>query len=296
MTHRCRSRLLMLLVALVSGPLVQAQDKPYRIVCTVGMITDAVRTIAGERAEVQGLLGEGVDPHLYKPTRSDMVLLMRADVVFYNGLLLEGKMTDALIRAATAGKKVWAVTELLDEEFLLEPPEFLGHFDPHVWMDPLAWKKAAEVIRDKLTEYDPDGKDVYAANAEAYMKQLDDLAAYAKKALASVPQSQRILVTAHDAFNYFGRRFDFEVVGIQGISTESEAGIEDVTPYDLRRTFTTRLMERGADLATVMQATGHTTVAILMRHYAKAVEGKQRAAVEGLFGYPDHHEARPVRA
>ena len=153
---------------------------------------------------------------------------MRADVVFYNGLLLEGKMTDALVRAATAGKKVHAVTEEIDEGYLLEPEDFAGHFDPHVWMDPAAWMETVDVVRDKLTEYDPAGAAVYRANAEAYMGEIAALDAYAEKALASVPESQRVLVTAHDAFNYFGRRYGYEVVGIQGLSTESEAGVRDI--------------------------------------------------------------------
>lgn len=205
-----------------------ANEAKYKIVCTVGMVTDVVRQVAGDRAEVEGLMGSGVDPHLYKLTRSDISKLMGADVIFYNGLLLEGKMADALIRAATAGKKVYAVTELLDEQFLLEPEEFEGLYDPHVWMDPSAWAKTVEVIRDKLTEYDPAGKATYAANAEETIEEINQLDAYAEKILASVPEEQRVLVTAHDAFNYFGRRFGYEVVGIQGISTESEAGVQDI--------------------------------------------------------------------
>jgi manganese/zinc/iron transport system substrate-binding protein len=204
-----------------------ARVKPT-IVTTVGMVTDITRAVVGDRAEVVGLMGEGVDPHLYKPTRSDIQKLMNADVVLYNGLLLEGKMTDSLIRAATAGKKVYAVTELLDEKFLLEPEDFQGHQDPHVWMDPKAWAKAVEVVRDKISEFDPPGKESYHSHAAAYLKQLDELDSYATRVLGTIPDKQRVLVTAHDAFNYFGRRFGFEVVGIQGISTESEAGLKDI--------------------------------------------------------------------
>jgi manganese/zinc/iron transport system substrate-binding protein len=200
----------------------------YTIVATVGMVEDAVRRVAGDRAEVIGLMGPGVDPHLYKPTRSDMQRLMSADVIFYNGLLLEGKMTDALIRAATSGKKVYPVTELLDEQDLLEPEAFAGHFDPHVWMDPSAWAKTVDVIRDRLIEFDPPGAETYRANAAEYAAAIAELDAYAAGVLASVPEGQRVLVTAHDAFNYFGRRYGFDVVGIQGISTESEAGVRDI--------------------------------------------------------------------
>jgi manganese/zinc/iron transport system substrate-binding protein len=192
------------------------------------MVEDVVRQVAGDRAEVVGLMGAGVDPHLYKPTRSDVQRLMNADVIFYSGLLLEGKMTDSLIRAATSGKKVFAVTELLDEQYLLEPEEFAGLYDPHVWMDPSLWARTIDVVRDKLTEFDPAGASIYRENAAAYAKEIAALDAYAERVLTSVPEDQRVLVTAHDAFNYFGRRFGFEVVGIQGISTESEAGVQDI--------------------------------------------------------------------
>jgi manganese/zinc/iron transport system substrate-binding protein len=219
---------LALLLAPATAPAQPDDRANYTIVATVGMITDVVRNVAGDRAEVIGLMGAGVDPHLYKPTRSDVRRLMNADVIFYNGLLLEGKMTDTLIRAATAGKKVYAVTELLDERYLLEPEEFDGLYDPHVWMDPSAWRKAVEVIRDKLIEFDPEAAATYRSNAAEYIERLGRLDAYAERVLATVPEKQRVLVTAHDAFNYFGRRYDYEVVGIQGISTESEAGVRDI--------------------------------------------------------------------
>ncbi len=200
----------------------------YTIVTTIGMIEDVAREVAGDRAEVIGLMGPGVDPHLYKPTRSDVRRLMNADVIFYNGLLLEGKMTDTLVRAATSGKRVHAVTELLDEGYLLEPEAFEGLHDPHVWMDPSAWSRAVEVVRAKLSEHDPEGAPSYRANAEAYRAKLAELDAYAERALSSVPEGRRVLLTAHDAFNYFGRRYGYEVIGIQGLSTESEAGVRDI--------------------------------------------------------------------
>jgi manganese/zinc/iron transport system substrate-binding protein len=206
----------------------RAAEQPLHVVATTGMIGDIVRNVARERAEVTQLMGPGVDPHLYKSTRSDIASMLRADIVFYNGLLLEGKMTDALVRVATSGKPVHAVTELIDEEFLLEPAAFAGHYDPHVWMDPLAWGKAVDAVQGKLAELDPDHADAYRANAAAYLEELERLDAYAQEVLTSVPPERRILVTAHDAFNYFGRRYGFEVEGIQGLSTESEAGLKRV--------------------------------------------------------------------
>lgn len=229
--RRALAGLITIMAALLGGGSCREQPaaaKTYRIVTTTGMIADVVRAIAGSRAQVESLMGEGVDPHLYKPTRTDIAALTSADVVFYNGLLLEGKMTDSLVRVATAGRKVFAVTELLEEGDLLEPEQFQGHHDPHVWMDPAAWMKAAEVVRAKLVEHDSAGAAVYNANAKAYADSLKELDEYARRVLATVPERSRVLVTAHDAFNYFGRRYEYQVVGIQGISTESEAGVRDI--------------------------------------------------------------------
>jgi manganese/zinc/iron transport system substrate-binding protein len=201
---------------------------PIKVVATTGHVADLVRNVAGDRAKVEQLMGEGVDPHVYKLTRSDVVRLTGADVVFYNGLLLEGKMTDALIRVATSGKPVHAVTELIPEDHLLSPPEFEGAHDPHVWMDAAAWAKAVEVVRDRLSAFDPAGAETYARNAAAYGARLGELDAYARRVLSSIPEARRVLVTAHDAFNYLGRAYGLEVRGIQGISTESEAGLKEI--------------------------------------------------------------------
>jgi manganese/zinc/iron transport system substrate-binding protein len=217
-------------LALGASALGANNAKPsYTCVATTGMVADIVRNVAGENAEIVGLLGEGVDPHLYKLTRSDMAKLMRADVVFYSGLLLEGKMSDAFIRIAGSGKPVIAVTEEIDDEYLLEPPEFLGHYDPHVWMDPTSWSKTAGVVADKLaTRIDPDHASEYRENLAQYQSQLDDLDAYTERVINTIPADRRVLITAHDAFNYFGRRYGLEVLGIQGISTESEAGVREI--------------------------------------------------------------------
>ena len=201
---------------------------PLNVVTTTGMVADLVRTVGGDRVKVSQLMGEGVDPHLYKATRSDMGAMLGADVVFYNGLLLEGKLSDALVRIATSGKPVFAVTELIDEGALLQPDGNEGHFDPHVWMDPRAWTKAVDVVRDKLAQRDPEGAAMFQANAANLQRDIEALDAYAERVLQSVPADRRVLVTAHDAFNYFGRRYGFEVLGIQGVSTESEAGLKQI--------------------------------------------------------------------
>ncbi|HUF63069.1 MAG TPA: zinc ABC transporter substrate-binding protein [Verrucomicrobiales bacterium] len=200
----------------------------YRAVATVGMITDIVRHIAGEHAQVLGIIGEGTDPHLYTPTVSDVKLLQSADIVFYNGLLLEGKMTDVLVRVARSGKPVHAVTEAILEQgdYILSGPD--DHDDPHVWMDVGGWIRAVPVVAEALSTFDPPHADSYRANAEAYLIELRKLDDYARSAFASIPPERRILVTAHDAFQYMARAYSLEVRGIQGISTESEAGLRDI--------------------------------------------------------------------
>lgn len=201
---------------------------PYRVVCTVGMVTDIVRQVAGDRAEVSGIIGAGVDPHLYRPTRSDVSRLMEADVVFYSGLMLEGKMAEVLEKVAALGKPVWAVAERVDREFLLEAPEFQGQYDPHLWMDVAGWMKVVEVVEACLSRFDPAGSAGYRARADTLLQKMEALDRYAREAVATIPAEARLLVTAHDAFNYFGRAYGIEVVGIQGISTASEAGLKDL--------------------------------------------------------------------
>jgi manganese/zinc/iron transport system substrate-binding protein len=203
------------------------EGRSIQAVATVGMVGDIARNVAGDRVKVTDIMGEGVDPHLYAASRDDVAKMTRADLIFYSGLMLEGKMTDALVKMAQK-KPVVAVTEALDEKFLLSPPEMQGHHDPHVWMDPMAWSKSVDVVADALVKFDPPGEATYRANATAYKSQLDKLAAYGKSALGSVPEQKRLLVTSHDAFNYFGRAFGLEVQGVQGISTESEAGLQRI--------------------------------------------------------------------
>jgi manganese/zinc/iron transport system substrate-binding protein len=204
--------------------------EPYKIVCTVGMITDIVGNLAGDYAEVEGIIGEGIDPHLYKPTRGDVIKLNQADVVFYNGLLLEGRMTDVLISVASKGKLVKAVTEAILEEtdYLLEKDDGSAYTDPHVWMDVSGWLRAIAVVAETLAAYDPENAESYRSKATVYADQLEALDAYAKVAISTIPKSQRVLVTAHDAFQYLGRAYSIEVRGIQGMSTESEAGVRDL--------------------------------------------------------------------
>lgn len=209
--------------AAFAGP----EKYPYKVVTTVGMVTDIVARVAGDKAQVTGIIGSGVDPHLYKATRGDVVQLMQADVVFYSGLFLEGKMTDTLIKIGRS-KPVFAVTELIGEDFLLSPEGPEGHCDPHVWMDASLWARAVEAVVQSLSSYDPANAEYYARNGDALRKECLDLHAYGIKVIASIPESGRVLVTSHDAFGYFGRAYGIRVLGVQGLSTESEAGLKDI--------------------------------------------------------------------
>src|SRR5262245_22763739 len=202
--------------------------RPIRVVTTVGMITDIVERVGGERTQVQGLMGAGVDPHLYKASEGDILRLANADVVFYNGLHLEARMGKVFERMKGRTLAV-AVTENIPRERLLDwEEEAEGEYDPHVWFDVRLWMLAVERVRDALAEVDPAHASLYTANAARYLEELRELDRYVRARAAEVPSSQRALITAHDAFNYFGRAYDFEVRGLQGISTATEPGTVDV--------------------------------------------------------------------
>ena len=170
-------------------------------------------------------MGPGVDPHLYRASEGDVGRMTRADLILYNGFHLEGKMVDLLARL---GDRAAAVAEGIDRAELLTPPEFEGNADPHVWMDVKLWQEATTTTADALARIDPAHADGYRARAAAYRAEMDTLDAYVRRRVAEVPMGQRVLVTAHDAFNYFGRSYGFEVRGLQGISTATEAGTGDV--------------------------------------------------------------------
>lgn len=197
------------------------------VVATTGMIADAARNVAGAHATVIGLMGPGVDPHLYKASQGDVRKLADADLILYNGLSLEGRMVDVLVRMART-KTTVAVTDYIPEEYLTEPASFGGHYDPHVWFDVSMWKFAVERIKDAFVELDSNHRDEYEANARAYLDRLDELHRYITERIAEIPPASRVLITAHDAFGYFGRAYGIEVVGLQGISTDTDIGLRDV--------------------------------------------------------------------
>ncbi len=204
----------------------QAQDR-LGIVATTGMIADAAREVGGDLVDVSALMGPGVDPHAYRQTRSDIVATANADLVLWHGLYLEAQMEDFLLDLADT-RPVVALAEQLPRNLLISHDDYADRHDPHVWMNPNLWSRVVLEVRDALTEVHPEGEGRFRANAEAYLEELAALARYTQQVLGTVPAESRVLLSAHDAFNYFGSAYGFEVMGIQGISTESEAGLQRI--------------------------------------------------------------------
>ena len=219
-------------LAIVSASLALAATSlaaaALNVVTTTGMISDVARHVAGEHAIVTSLMGEGVDPHLYTPRSSDVRSILGADLVLYNGLMLEGRMEELFKKAAQRGRPVHAVAEGLDKAYLLSSADQPKHADPHVWMDVDLWGIVTLEIAKALCQVDPANCESYERNAKTYIEQLKMLDTFMHDSMNSVPKEHRVLVTAHDAFNYFGRAYGVEVLAIQGVSTESEAGIADI--------------------------------------------------------------------
>lgn len=203
-----------------------AQDR-LTVIATTGMIADAAANVGGELVDVTSLMGPGVDPHGYRQTRSDIVALANADLVLWNGLFLEAQMEDFMLGLAEGGTVV-AVAETIPPSLLLNSQDYAGRADPHVWMNVNLWSNVVVAIRDAMIAADPDNAAAYSANADAYLSELSQLATYVVEVLSTVPAESRVVVSAHDAFNYFGNAYGFEPVGIQGISTESEAGLQQI--------------------------------------------------------------------
>ena len=206
-----------------------ASPNQLGVVATTSMIADLTAQIGGERVSVTGLMGPGVDPHLYKASAGDVTRLSQADVILYNGLHLEGKMGDVFEQMHGRGVPVFAVAEeSTAPEDLIDSERFQGNYDPHVWFDIALWKKAARRVQEILAEADPLHAETYQQRLDAYLAEMDRVHAYVREQAAALPADRRVLVTSHDAFGYFGRAYGFEVHGLQGISTASEAGAADV--------------------------------------------------------------------
>lgn len=219
--------LVAVVVASVAVPVSAQQGPILTVVTTTNIVGDTVKNVVGDAAEVISLMAPGVDPHLYQATQGDLRRLSRADVIFYNGLNLEGRIGDVLVQMARR-TPTFALTEYANPDDLIEDDGFGGMYDPHIWFDVKLWVQAVERVRDAMVEVDPARADYYTANAARFIEQLHALDEEVETAIASIPAERRVLVTAHDAFGYLGLRYGIEVVALQGISTEAEFGLADV--------------------------------------------------------------------
>ncbi len=202
-------------------------DPRPKVVSTIGMIHDVVINIGGDKVNSVSLMGPGVDPHLYKASAGDVKLLSEANLILYNGLHLEAKMIEIFEKMAS-NTQTMAVTKSIPKDKLLSSADYEGFHDPHVWFDVSLWIYAAKEITKGLIAIDPDNQSFYKANETAYIKKLQDLDIWVSKQIQSISEEKRLLVTAHDAFGYFGKAYQCKVVGLQGISTASEAGTRDI--------------------------------------------------------------------
>ena len=277
-------------------------DPAVSIVATTSMIADAIRQIGSERVALTALMGPGVDPHAYRQTRSDIAAMLRADAVLWHGLYLEAQLEEFMLDLA-ARRTVFTVGEAVPRDRLIAHADYENRFDPHIWMDPSLWRSVVLAVRDALGEIDPEGRESYATAADRHLAEIDALNAYAGERLATVPAERRVLVTAHDAFNYFGRAYDFEVMGIQGISTESEAGlrrIEELVAAIVERGITAVFVESSVPARNVKAliegaaARGHT-VRIGAELFSDAMG--PAGTYEGTYiGMIDHNVTGIVRA
>lgn len=208
---------------------VKTSNEPHsnriQIVTTISQIGEPIEVIGGDRVNVESLMGPGVDPHLYKATQGDINTLQNADIIFYNGLHLEGNMGEVFANMS-ANKTIVSLGESLDKEKFLMDDE--GAIDPHIWFDVELWKEALDVAVEELKQFSPEDADYFEENKQKYFSKLDELKKEAVEKISSIPEEQRVLVTAHDAFGYFGRMNDIEVIGLQGLSTEDEVGLSDI--------------------------------------------------------------------
>ena len=217
-----------LLLTACGTPEQRANDGLVNVVCTTGMVADLAANIGGDRVAVTGLMGPGVDPHYYKASQGDLARMTEADLVLFNGLFLEGKMEDIFEKMARS-KKVLAVTGGVPEDALRSPSEFAGNYDPHIWFDVSLWTQTIDGVVTSLSEIDPAGATIYRENGARYRRELKTLHHWVIDQVAQIPEHGRVLITAHDAFGYFGTGYGVEVVGLQGISTVAEYGVNDVT-------------------------------------------------------------------
>ncbi len=250
----------------------QSEIDKLNVVVTTGMISDAVRQVGSEHVSVKALMGPGIDPHTYKATQQDVKALMDADIVFYHGLNLEGKMIEAIEKMGSE-KPVVAVTAGLDRSNLLKDPEAAEYYDPHVWFDVSLWSLVIDEIAVQLAAADENNRASYEENARIYKEELAKLDDQIKKSMAAIPKDQRVLITAHDAFAYFGRAYEVEVVALQGISTDAEYSVRDV------QSLVELIDERNV-------STIFTETSVSDRALKAVLEGAKKRGIDVRFGDP----------
>lgn len=271
-------------------------EYPIKVVCTTGQVAEMIARIGGDHVFVDNLMGPGVDPHLYRPIASDVRKLDAADAIFYNGLHLEGRMADLFVQMARR-KATFAVTEGLqnrNDPRLREPPEFAGMYDPHVWHDVALWSDCIRDMADALAKFDPPHADDYEKNATAYINELRDVDAFCKSEIATIPEDRRVLVTAHDAFGYFGKAYGLEVYGLKGISTDEEKDVKH------QEELQAMIIAREIPAVFVESAVAHRTVEALIEPCRAAGHdvkqgGELYADAMGLAGTPDSTYAGMIR-
>ena len=247
-------------------------------VATVGMVADLAKRVGGDWVTLETLMGPGVDPHLYKVTADDLVRLQRAEVVLYSGLHLEGKMQDVLASLGGKVKRAHAVTDTIPRDKLLRPEGFEGQYDPHVWFDVDAWSYCVRSMVDIFSRLRPAERAGFESRGEAVQKALRELHAWVKAKVLEIPESRRILVTSHDAFNYFGRTYGFRVIALQGISTVTEAGLADMAKLvDYIRVQKVRSIF-------VESSVPHTTIERISRDAGVGVGGELFSDAMGVLG------------
>jgi manganese/zinc/iron transport system substrate-binding protein len=225
-----KKHLFILVVFAVIGckPVKKDENQRLQVVTTTTMITDLLKNIGGDKIDVKGLMGTGVDPHLYKASEGDVGKLYNADVIVYSGLHLEGKLEDVFEKMRQQNKKTIAVSDILDKKTLIGSEYFASNYDPHIWFDISNWQQITKYVVEELSVLDPENAEVFQSNGILYLEKLSSLKTAIIAEIDKLPIEKRVLVTAHDAFNYFGKAYDFNVVGLQGLSTATEAGVKDV--------------------------------------------------------------------
>lgn len=273
----------------------EANNGKLNVVTTTSMITDLVKNVGGDMINIQGLMGAGVDPHLYKASAGDVTKLATADIIFYNGLHLEGKLVEVFEKMGSAVKSQVALGEHLDKNTLIGSDYFASNYDPHVWFNIQYFQQFVSAVVDELSAKDPKNSEQYKANGKAFHMKLEALEAEIKEVIETLPKEKRILVTAHDAFNYFGKSYGFEVVGLQGLSTATEAGVQDVqrlSQYIIDKQVKAIFIESSVPRRTIealeaaVQAKGHdVTIGGSLYSDALGNEGTVEGTYIGMFTY-----------